>query len=103
MDGRGTAKMVATASGLCRTKTTIRKADCLRQKVVVCATKACKLTNEQDWVCFDTLGVAHAETGDFDAAITAANKAIELAPTEIYDAIKQRIALYQKKKPNRLE
>jgi tetratricopeptide (TPR) repeat protein len=73
-------------------------------KAVEYATKAaCDLTNGKDWICFNTLGAAQAESGDFDAAIKWANKALASAPEESQEPIRQRIALYQEKKPYRLK
>jgi tetratricopeptide (TPR) repeat protein len=69
------------------------------------ATKACNLTEEKDcnWICLDTLSIAQAERGSFDAAIKSATKALECAPEENQEPIRQRIALYQEKKPYRLK
>src|SRR3972149_2463109 len=72
------------------------------EKAIEHAAKACALTKEQDWICLNTLGAAHAEADDFDSAIKWANKALENAPAESREPIRQRIALYEEKKPYRL-
>jgi serine/threonine-protein kinase len=73
------------------------------EKAVECATKACQLTQETNWICLDALAAAHAEAGDFDGAVQWANKAIQCAPASSQEAIRGHIALYQDKKPNRLK
>ena len=65
------------------------------------AVKACELTKQADWNCLDTLGAAHAEIGDFDKAIRAAEKALKLAPKASKDAVRSRIELYADSKPYR--
>jgi len=46
------------------------------------ASKACELTNRQDWRCLDALAAAHAENGDFDEAMKCQQNAIEYAIKE---------------------
>jgi tetratricopeptide (TPR) repeat protein len=65
------------------------------------AKKACELTKNMDWNCLDTLGAAYAQNQKFKAAIAAAEKAVQLAPSDKQDAIRNRIALYKDKKPFR--
>ena len=76
------------------------------------ATIACKLTDGIDPDCLDVLAAAHAETGDFDAAVKWQTRAIDLhnakhrgdanalnlgQETEMRD----RLALYQRRMPYR--
>ncbi len=68
------------------------------KKAVEYATKARDLTKGEDWICLDTLGAAYAEADDFESAVKWANKALESAPVESQEPIRQRIALYQEKK-----
>ena len=73
------------------------------EKAVEYATKACELTKGRDWICLDTLAAAYAEADDFDSAVKWANKALESAPAGNQGPIRERIALYQDKKPYRLK
>jgi Flp pilus assembly protein TadD len=57
----------------------------------------------QDWICLDTLGAACAEPGDFDSAVKWANQALERAPPESRDEIRQRVGLYREGRPYHLE
>ncbi len=71
-------------------------------KAVDHAVQACKLTKGRDWLCLDVLAAAYAESGDFDAAIRWAKRALDLAPAESRAPIRQRIKNYQFKLPYRL-
>ena len=66
------------------------------------ATRACKLTSENSAADLDALAAACAELGQFDDAVRAAKKAVELAPDEqsakLYAA---RLAACEKKTPLR--
>ena len=55
------------------------------------ATAACRMSQYEDWNALDTLAVAHAANGDFDAAKQWVTTALEKAPA----AQKQRIAEHQ--------
>jgi tetratricopeptide (TPR) repeat protein len=55
------------------------------------ATAACRMSQYEDWNALDTLAVAHAANGDFDAAKQWVTTALEKTP----DAQKQRIAEHQ--------
>lgn len=70
---------------------------------VAAATRACELTSWNQPVCLDTLAVACAEAGDFDAAVKWQQKAIDLLTDE---ARKQdfriRLDLYQSRRPFRM-
>jgi tetratricopeptide (TPR) repeat protein len=69
------------------------------KKAVELATKANELTGWANSQYLDTLAVAYAAAGDFDAAIKHETKAIALSPT--VEEIKQRLQLFQDKKPYR--
>ena len=75
------------------------------REAVELATKANSLLGGEYFAWLDTLAAAHAEAGDFDAAIKVQNKAIEMNPKdeEFVAAAKQRLALYQDHKPYREE
>ncbi len=61
---------------------------------------------EEESICWDTLGVAQAELGQFDDAITSAEKAIGLAESadkseESVEAIRLRVERYRRHEPIR--
>jgi tetratricopeptide (TPR) repeat protein len=66
------------------------------------ATRACAATAYADFELIDTLAAAHAECGDFDAAVQWAQKALDLAPAEKKSEIRGRLELYRAKQPYRL-
>jgi tetratricopeptide (TPR) repeat protein len=67
------------------------------------AQKALEIIGNEDAACFDTLAAAQACAGDFEAAAQSARRAIELAPDDERDAYEQRLALYEKSQPYRIE
>jgi tetratricopeptide (TPR) repeat protein len=69
---------------------------------LACALKAVALTKNTQPFALDVLGMAYAETGRFDEAQQAAQKAIDLAGTakpEQLDSLRQRLARYQNHQP----
>jgi tetratricopeptide (TPR) repeat protein len=71
------------------------------KKAVEHATKACELTNWQDFGWLDTLAAAYAESGDFDRAVKWQRKAIELAPEKWQVELRSRLHLYESGEPYR--
>ncbi len=69
------------------------------------AQRACELTDYEDPFLLDALGVAYAELGQFDKAIEAARKAIELAQKQRHghfaNTMLLRLELYKLKRPYR--
>ncbi len=64
------------------------------------ATRACELTGWKYPLCLSTLAMAHAEAGDFNAAVSTQKKGIELLTDERQkDDYRSRLVLYQAKKP----
>ncbi len=69
------------------------------------AEKACELTNWEAAGILDTLAAAHAEAGNFPAAVKWQREAIEkIGKRELFqntDGFDERLALYREKKPYR--
>jgi serine/threonine-protein kinase len=65
------------------------------------ATKAVELDGEKDGNLMDTLAGAYAECGRFDEAVRWQQKAIELAPPDMVEAMREHLKLYQSGKPSR--
>jgi len=71
-------------------------------KAVESAAKACELTRMKVPSLLDTLAMAHAEAGDFDAAVKWQTKAIALlADGKEKGDYRARLKRYQEKKPDR--
>jgi tetratricopeptide (TPR) repeat protein len=60
---------------------------------------ACDLTGGDSWYCLGTLGAAHAEAGDFPAAIQSQEKAIRLAPPHAQQELQDQLELFKAGKP----
>jgi tetratricopeptide (TPR) repeat protein len=67
------------------------------------AMQACELSHWTRSDVLDTLAAAYAETGDFGSAISWENQALQLTPASSpqHDIMKQRLRLYQQRKPYR--
>jgi len=81
--------------------------DALRDGVeaVAIANAACKATNNEIPHLFGTLAAAHAETGDFTAALAAIDEAIRISEshndTELAATLAEKRAIYLSEKPFR--
>ena len=71
------------------------------QRAIASAAHACELTCWKDANSLDVLAAAHAEAGDFDAAIKWQETALELLPDDAGDRSEwvARLELYKAKKP----
>jgi tetratricopeptide (TPR) repeat protein len=72
------------------------------KKAIELATKACELTEWKNPNFLDTLAAACAEAGRFDDAVKWQKKALEhpeVFAAEDYEQIKQRLKLYEARKP----
>src|SRR5205807_9690804 len=67
------------------------------------ATRAAELTEWQDGNILDTLAAAYAECGRFAEAVQWADKAVELAPPQIKEAVRSHLHLYRAGKPFRTQ
>jgi tetratricopeptide (TPR) repeat protein len=67
-----------------------------RDEAVMLATRAVALTDRPDPAVLDTLAVAYAAAGQFDAAISAAQAALAAGPpNDLAEEIRARLALYR--------
>ena len=73
------------------------------KQAVETATKACGLTNWNDWLCIDVLAAAYAELGDFEKAMKYQQQALtgKNVPAAWTKYMQQRLALYRQGKPFR--
>jgi tetratricopeptide (TPR) repeat protein len=73
-------------------------------RCVNAALKAIELAGEEvDYRYYDTLAASHATAGDFAQAQEAIAKALEMAPEDKAEDLKQRQALYQQNQPYRIQ
>jgi tetratricopeptide (TPR) repeat protein len=72
------------------------------KKAVSLAVKACELTDWKNYEYVDTLAAAHAEIGDFDAAVKHQTRAVELAPAAKRGEFTERLELFKARKSYRL-
>ena len=71
------------------------------QQAISMATRACELTQYRNADYIATLAAAHAEAGDFQTAIQTQLKAVEVAPNERKEAMRQNIEAFQNNRPLR--
>ncbi len=75
------------------------------QQALDLATRACELTSNSHPDALDALAAAHAENGDFEAAVSEARKAVAAARKRgagpVAAAISRRLRLYEAGKPFR--
>ena len=75
------------------------------QRAIEFATRACRLTGENDLACLDALAAAYAANGQFAEAVTTAETALALArksgPAALVPEIEKRLNLYRTRQPYR--
>jgi tetratricopeptide (TPR) repeat protein len=74
-------------------------------RAVELAERACELAGQENIACLDTLAAAYAAAGRFDDAVTAAERAVQLAESagqaSLAKLIRQRLELYRAGRPYR--
>jgi tetratricopeptide (TPR) repeat protein len=74
-------------------------------RAIQVAERAVALTGSRDPVAFDVLAAAHAEAGQFDAALAALGKAVELVraagPADLVPTLRSHLELFEAKRPVR--
>lgn len=68
-------------------------------KAIQYATTACDISHWHCWSFIDTLSAAYAEAGDFDKAVTTAEKALRIAPREKQGDVQENIRQFRARKP----
>ncbi|MDA0811068.1 MAG: tetratricopeptide repeat protein [Verrucomicrobia bacterium] len=93
-------KTFAAANGIARIRAT-HPDPALRngQEALILAQRLCQMTDNKNADFLDTLAMAHAELGEFDAAVIAVRRAAVLKPDN--PALLARIALFEAKQPFR--
>jgi tetratricopeptide (TPR) repeat protein len=73
------------------------------KRAVGLASQACELSERSDVACIDTLAAAHAEAGDFQAAVETQREAIAMLPREDprLEPFRARLKAYEGNKPFR--
>ena len=90
---RGAAWLLATCPD-----ERFRRADLAIQS----AEKAIELSGDSDWTYLDTLAAAQASAAQYNEATQTIAKAIQIAPENLIDTLKSRLALYADGQPYRL-
>ena len=67
------------------------------------ATRACEISQWDDWMALEALGTASAAAGDFELATQWTKKALERAPAECAAMLRQRLELYAAQRPLQLK
>jgi len=62
---------------------------------------ACVNSDWHNWSFIDTLGAVYAESGDFAAAIRCAERALDLAPPESREEVRDSLVTYRSGQPRR--
>jgi tetratricopeptide (TPR) repeat protein len=65
------------------------------------AEHACDLSNGTDAVILDTRAVAHAECGEFAAAVHWVEEALAVADSDVKEVLRERLKLFRSGKPYR--
>jgi len=65
------------------------------------AERAYELNGDSDWRSFDTLAAAHAEAGDFEAALYWQDRALAISPVGLEPRVQARRELYKQEVPFR--
>jgi tetratricopeptide (TPR) repeat protein len=71
-------------------------------RAVLAARKAIELDGDKRYQYLETLAAALAANGEYGEAIKAQQKAVELAPQAVSNAVRDRLALYEREQPYRM-
>ena len=67
------------------------------------ARKCCEETEEPPWYWLGTKAAAHAECGEFEAAVKLQSRVVGLAPLHEKESSRELLTLYQENKPARYD
>lgn len=71
-------------------------------RAITLAQRAVELGPSGNYVLLDTLAMAHAETGDFDQALTLVQRALDAArgqPPQVIEALRRHLIAFQARRP----
>ncbi|MCI0361651.1 MAG: tetratricopeptide repeat protein [Planctomycetaceae bacterium] len=74
-----------------------------RDLALASAEKAIALDGESDWTYLDALAAAQANAGRYGQAQATLEKAIQIAPDSVDEALQSRLARYRDRQPHRLQ
>ena len=67
------------------------------------AVYACVKSDWRNWSFIDTLGAVFAESGDYDSAVRCTERALDIAPPEHLQELRNALAAYRMRQPRRVE
>jgi len=73
------------------------------QDAAIYAMYACVKSDWRNWSFIDTLGAAFAESGDYDSAVRCTERALDIAPPEHRQELRNALAAYRTRQPRRVE
>ena len=68
-------------------------------QAILLATKACELTQWEQFTTLDTLATSYAAAGDFEEAVRWQTKALDLAPAAQKEPLQHRLERFRQKQP----
>ena len=67
------------------------------------AVYACVKSDWRNWSFIDTLGAVFAESGDYDSAVRCTERALDIAPPEHLQELRNALVAYRMQQPRRVE
>lgn len=73
------------------------------QDAAIYAMYACVKSDWRNWSFIDTLGAVFAESADYDSAVRCTERALDIAPPEHRQELRNALAAYRMRQPRRVE